>query len=60
MNKADRIELEVAYELVAIAISLMEIHYDEEDIQPAVAGTLATALEIACKRRLQPLERIFQ
>lgn len=58
MNK-DQLELEVAYELVGIAVDIMEMHYEDYDIEAAVQAVFSTAMEIASKRRLKPLEEIF-
>lgn len=59
MNQNQRIEFEVAYELVAMAAGIMEYHHDEEDVHAAIQAVMATALEIASQKRLKPMEEIF-
>lgn len=53
------LEYEVAYELVAIAVGIMEHHHDPEDLEAAVCAVLASALEIASERRLRPINELF-
>ena len=55
-----RLEFEAAYELVAIAIGIMELHHESEDIDAAVVAVLASALEIASQRNLRPINELFR
>ena len=50
------LEFETAYELVAIAVGIMEIHHEPEDLEAAVVAVLASALEIAKEKKLRPLD----
>lgn len=54
------LEYEAAYELVAIAIGIMELHHEPEDIDAAVVAVLASALEIASQRNLRPINELFR
>lgn len=58
MNPTDY-EEEAAYSLVAYASDLLHPDINEEDIDAAIVGMIATALEIAHGRHLKPLEEIF-
>lgn len=53
------LEFETAYELVAIAVGIMEIHHEPEDLEAAVVAVLASALEIAKEKKLRPLDELF-
>jgi hypothetical protein len=55
-----RLEFEAAYELVAIAIGVMELHHEEQDIDAAVVAVLASALEIASEKKLRPIDELFR
>lgn len=55
-----RLEFEVAYELVAIAVGMLELHHEEQDIDAAVVAALASALEIASNRNLRPIDELFR
>lgn len=59
MNK-QQLEFEVAFELVAVAADLMEMHHKEEDIEAALQALFATCLEIVSRRSLKPMEEIFK
>lgn len=59
MNK-QRLEFEVAYELVGIATDIMESHHEEGDIEAAIQAVFATALEIASRKSLKSMEEIFK
>lgn len=59
MNK-QQLEFEVAFELVAVAADLMEMHHEEEDIEAALQALFATCLEIVSRRSLKPMEEIFK
>lgn len=54
------LEFETAYELVAIAVGIMEHHHEPDDLEAAVVAVLACALEIASERRLRPIHELFQ
>ncbi len=50
----------MAYELVAIAVGMLELHHEEQDIDAAVVAALASALEIASNRNLRPIDELFR
>lgn len=52
-------EQTLAYELISHAIEGLEYVTHPDDLEAAVVATLATAIEIATKRKLRPIDEIF-
>lgn len=59
MNK-QRLEFELAYELVGRAADVMEFYHDDHDLDAAMQALFATALEIVSRKQLKSLEEIFR
>jgi len=53
-------EFELAYELIVQATDRLEPLLDPDDLEAGIVAVLATALEIASKRRLKELHEIYQ
>ena len=53
-------EFELAYELIVQATDRLEPLLGTEDLEAGIVAALATALEIASKRRLKELHEIYQ
>jgi hypothetical protein len=53
-------EIALAYELIVQAIDRLEPLLDPDDLEAGIVATLATALEIASKRKLKELHEIYQ
>jgi hypothetical protein len=53
------LETELAYELLSIASDRIEQHINSEDLDAAIVAVLVTAIEIATKRKLKPINELF-
>lgn len=53
------IETQLAYELIVQAIDRLEPILDPDDLEAGVVAVLATALEIASKRKMKELHEIY-
>jgi hypothetical protein len=53
-------EIALAYELIVQAMDRLEPLLDLDDLETGIVAALATALEIASKRRLKELHEIYQ
>ena len=53
-------EIALAYELIVQATDRLEPLLDQDDLEAGIVAALATALEIASKRRLKELHEIYQ
>ena len=57
---AQQLEFELAFGLVAAVAEAMEQFHHPEDVEAAMQGVFATALEIASRKNLKPMEEIFR
>lgn len=53
-------EFELAYELIVQATDRLEPLLGTDDLEAGIVAALATALEIASKRRLKEIHEIYQ
>jgi hypothetical protein len=53
-------EHQLAYELIVQATDRLEPLLRPDDLEAAIVATLATALQIASKRKLKELHEIYQ
>jgi len=53
-------EIALAYELIVQAIDRLEPLLDPDDLEAGIVAALATALEIASKKKLKDLNEIYQ
>ena len=54
------LESELAFELLSMASDRIEQHINSEDLDAAIVATLVTAIEIATKRKLKPINELFK
>lgn len=56
----ETIEEDVALYLLSAAADMLEGHHHQEDVDAAICAVFATALEFATKRKLRPIDELFQ
>jgi len=57
---AQQLEFELAFGLVAAVGQALEELLHPEDVEAAMQGVFATALEISSRKNLKPMEEIFR